>query len=155
MDKLTVSGEAFAPVLQEILSAGGSTCIVVSGSSMYPFLKHGRDTVFLRAHKDEDLKRGQILLFQRPDQSLVLHRIRKVLPDGHLVMNGDAQTWCETISAHQVLAVVTSVERNGRKLSCDKALFRLWNFLWYPTRPIRTVLFQIGRLLLKRGKRHE
>ena len=66
MDKLTVSGEAFAPVLQEILSAGGSTCIVVSGSSMYPFLKHGRETVSLRAHNDGDLKRGQILLFQRP-----------------------------------------------------------------------------------------
>ena len=152
MDKLTVSSEAFAPVLEDILSAGGTASVVVSGSSMYPFLKHGRDAVSLRAHTEADLKRGQILLFKRKNQSLVLHRIRKILPDGKLLMNGDAQTWSETISTHQVLAVVTSVERKGRSMSCEQVWFRLWNLLWYPTRPIRGFLFKLGRLLLKRGK---
>lgn len=152
MDKLVVSGEEFAPVLEEILSSGGSVSLVVSGSSMRPFLKHGRDVVHIRTCKDKDLKCGQILLFKRPDQSLILHRIRRMLSDGRLVMNGDGQAWCETISADQVIAVVSSVERNGWNLSCDHILFRLWNLIWYPTRPIRPALVRLAHLLLRRGK---
>ena len=49
MDKLVISGAEFAPVLLEILSSDGAVPIVVSGSSMFPFLKHGRDIVYLRA----------------------------------------------------------------------------------------------------------
>ena len=154
MDKLLISGEAFAPVLAEILFSGGSVSLVVSGSSMLPFLKNGRDAVRLRACTEQDLRWGQILLFKRQDQSMVLHRIRRILPDGRLVMNGDGQAWCETISADQVIAMVSEVERNGRKMSCDCGWFRLWNLLWYPTRPVRPVLIQAGRLLLRSGRRH-
>ena len=86
MDRLVVSGVEFTPVLEEILASGGSASIVVSGSSMRPFLKGGRDIVCLRTCTEKDLKQGQILLFKRPDQSLVLHRVRSILPDGRLVM---------------------------------------------------------------------
>ena len=154
MDKLIFSGKAIAPQLTDAISAGGRICLVVTGSSMTPFLKHGRDTVYLRAWEEKNLKLGQILLFQRPDQSLVLHRIRKILPDRKLLMNGDAQAWCEIISTEQVLAVVSSVERKGRHISCDSIGFWLWNCLWYPTRPIRPILFKLRRVLFsKKGER--
>ena len=155
MDKLMVSGEDFAPVLTEILSSGGSVSLVVSGSSMRPFLKHGRDSVCLRSCTEKDLKCGQILLFKRRDQTMVLHRIRRVLPGGQLVMNGDAQAWCETIFAGQVMAVAAFVERKGRRIPCDCSLFRLWNLFWYPTRPIRPALIKVGHLLRCGGKRAE
>ena len=152
MDKLVISGAEFAPVLLEILSSDGAVPIVVSGSSMFPFLKHGRDIVYLRACTEKDLKRGQILLFKRKDQAMILHRIRRVLPDGHLVMNGDGQVWCERISPDQVIAVVSSVERKGKCMSCDSPWFGLWNLCWYPTRPIRAALFKMGRLVLHKGR---
>ena len=140
------------PELVDIISAGGRVHLVVSGYSMSPFLKHGRDVVCLRACGGQDLKRGQILLFARPDGSVILHRVRKVLPSGELIMNGDAQDWCETVSTRQVVAVVESVDRNGRTLSADCIWFRLWNLLWYPTRPVRPLLFKLRRILfLKRG----
>ena len=150
MDKLIFSGKAVDSQLTEIISAGGRICLVVTGSSMRPFLKHGRDMVYLRAWEENDIKRGQILLFQRQDQSLILHRIRKCLQDGKLLMNGDAQAWCETISLNQVVAVVSSIERKGQHLSCDHIWFRFWNWLWYPTRPIRPILFKLWRILFPR-----
>ena len=150
MDKLVFSGKVIASQLIDAISAGGRICLVVTGYSMAPFLKHGRDVVYLRAWKDKDLKRGQILLFQRSDHALVLHRIRKRFSDGKLLMNGDAQAWCETISTEQVLAVVSSVERKGRHISCNSICFLLWNWLWYPTRPIRPVLRKLRRVLFSR-----
>lgn len=152
MDKLVITGEDFTPVLEDILSAGGQVSLVVSGTSMSPFLKHGRDVVRLCSCAGKELSRGQIVLFQRPDRSIILHRIRRVLPEGRLVMNGDAQVWCETISARQVIAIVAAVERNGRSLSCDDFGFRLWNWLWYPTRPIRPVLLKLGHVLFSRNQ---
>ena len=150
MDKLVFPGKVIAPQLTDAISAGGRICLVVTGSSMTPFLKHERDRVCLCAWEEKDRKCGQILLFQRQDQSLVLHRIRKILPDGKLLMNGDAQRWCETISAEQVLAVVTSIERKGQHISCNSIWFWLWNWLWYPTRPIRPILFKLRRILFSK-----
>lgn len=150
MDKLVFPGKVIAPQLTDAISAGGRICLVVTGSSMTPFLKHERDRVCLCAWEEKDRKCGQILLFQKPNQSLVLHRIRKCLPDGKLLMNGDAQRWCETISAEQVLAVVSSVERKGRHISCSSIWFWLWNWLWYPTRPIRPILFKLRRILFSK-----
>ena len=151
MDKCVVPGETFLPELVEILSSGGHVSLVVSGSSMKPFLKHGRDVVCLRACTDKDIKRGQILLYKRADHSIILHRVRKVLPDRQIIMNGDAQAWCETISFSQVIAVVISAERNGRYISCDHLFFHLWNAFWYPTRALRPVLFKIWHILFCRG----
>ena len=153
MDKLVVSGEAFAPVLTEVLSSGGTVSLAVSGYSMRPFLKHGRDSVCLRACTEQDLKRGQILLFQRTDGAMVLHRVRGILSDGRLLMNGDGQAWCELISTDQVLAVVSSVNRKGHQMSSESVRFRLWSAVWYPTRPIRPAMHKVWQFLFRRGKK--
>ena len=150
MDKLIFSGTEITPDLIDIISAGGQPTIVVTGTSMRPYLKHGRDAVRLKLWKETNLQCGQILLFQRLDRSLVLHRVRKMLPDGKLLMNGDGQAWCETISREQVIGVVSSVARKGRYIPCDSLRFRLWNWLWYPTRPIRPLLFKMWRVLFFR-----
>ena len=151
MDKYVISGSDFLPELVQILSSDGRVFLTVSGSSMRPFLKHGRDIVCLQTCTDKDIKRGQILLYKRLDQSLILHRVRKCLPDRKAVMNGDGQAWCETISFDQVVAVVISVERKGRHIACDRLRFRLWNAFWYPTRALRPMLFKAWHILFCRG----
>ena len=153
MDKLVFSGEAIAHELKEVLAAGGRISLVVTGYSMRPFLKHERDVVYLRTWEKKDLRRGQILLFQRTKGEFVLHRIRRVRSNGKLVMNGDGQTWCETISNEQIVATVDAVNRKGQHICSKSFQFRLWNWLWYPTRMIRPVLFKLGRVLLSRREK--
>ena len=87
--------------------------IPVSGNSMCPFL-HPGDQVFLEKPQGA-LKKGDVVLFTRLTGQYVLHRIRKVNPDGSFVMMGDNQGWVETVeSAAQIHAKVTAVQRKGK-----------------------------------------
>ena len=123
--------------------------LIVTGNSMRPFIKDGRDTVWLEACKDSDYKRGKILLFRREGGKFVLHRVRKVMPDGTLVMNGDAQYWCESIKKEQVLAVVTYIETNGKKRSCNSMRYKFGIEVWQILKPLRPWIFRAQRIIKK------
>lgn len=152
MENLVFSSAEFAETIENLMVVNGTMPIVVTGNSMNPFLIDGRDIVWLRAHSQTDLKRGKILLFKRSDGTFVLHRVRKVLPDNILLMNGDAQTWCEKIETHQVVAVVTEIERNSKKRRCGT------KFLWHIAKPLRPVLLMVWRkagIIYGKNKRND
>ena len=115
MEKLIWTSAEFIGIIEDTVKKGSSMPLVVTGNSMEPFMKDGRDTVWLECCKDSDYKRGKILLFKREDEKIVLHRVRKVMPDDVLIMNGDAQYWCEEIKKEQALAVVTYIEKKRKK----------------------------------------
>lgn len=133
--------ERHSDELMELLETGAKIPLVVTGSSMEPFLKHEKDTVWLI--RPEKYRKGQILFFRRSNGSMVLHRIRKICPDGRMVVNGDAQTWCETVRQEQAAAVVVAVTRNGITRKADCLIWKIRDFLWYPTRPIRPALLRL------------
>lgn len=143
MEKIEFSTSEVSASLQEIINAGGHFTLCVSGSSMNPFLVHGRDFVRLKKYIAQDLKKGRILLFRRDTGELVLHRVRRVLPDGSLVMNGDAQVWCETISLEQVIAAVSDIECKGRIFSCRSFSYRVVVFFWQLLFPFRSLIFRV------------
>ena len=146
MEKLTLSSAEATETIKSTVEDGGYFPLAVSGTSMRPFLIDGRDVVWLRACEQSDIKKGAILLFERKDKSLVLHRVRKVLPDGELLMNGDGQTWCEKITSSQVIAVVCEIERNGKKLRCDTPLDNIKNSLWRWAMPVRYYILKIWKM---------
>lgn len=139
MKKMICSSTEFVEAFEKTLSDGGSVPIVVTGNSMNPFLVDGRDMVWLGACGKADFKKGKIILFKRSDGGLVLHRIRKILPNGELLMNGDAQNWCEKIKKDQAVAIVTAVERNNKKKNCGSKV--VWQFLM----PVRPLIMRIWR----------
>lgn len=146
----TIDAVQDADALVEILESGAVFPITVTGRSMTPYLKDGRDTVWLR--KTDPLKRGQIVFFRRRSGEFILHRIRRIYPDGRLLINGDAQAWCEIITKDQVLAAVISVARNGRRINPDGIRAKIWNFLWYPTRIFRPAIRKVYGILRNIGK---
>lgn len=149
MEKLIYSSAEFAEIIEDTIKAGGCVPLVVTGNSMNPFLKDGKDTVWLKVCTESDFKRGKILLFRRTDGKIVLHRVRKVLPDGELVMNGDAQYWCENIKKEQAVAVVAFIEKNGKKKSCDSLIYRMRTEAWQILKPLRPYIFRIQRKIKK------
>lgn len=149
MEKVIYSSAEFAAIIEDTIKAGGCVPLVVTGSSMNPFLKDGKNTVWLKACTEEDLRRGKILLFRRTDGKIVLHRVRKVLSDGELVMNGDAQYWCENIKKEQAVAVVTYIEKNGKKKSCDSLVYRTVIEVWQLLKPLRPWIFRVQRKIQK------
>lgn len=149
MEKIIYSSAEFAEIIDDTIKSGGCIPLVVTGNSMMPFLKEGKSTVWLKACSDADFKRGKILLFRRTDGRIVLHRVRKVMPDGVLVMNGDAQYWCENINKEQAVAVVAYIEKKGKKKSCDSFAYRAVIEFWQLLKPLRPYFFIIQRKLKK------
>ena len=143
MDKIEFSTFEISASIEEIIAEGGHFTLCVSGSSMNPFLVHGRDFVRLIKCNPQDLKKGRILLFKRASGELVLHRVMRVLSDGRLIMNGDAQVWCETISSDMVIAAVSDIECNGKSVSCSSFKYRTKIFLWQLLFPIRSLIFRV------------
>lgn len=137
--------KAIVDNMTELLSQGQRCLLTVTGSSMLPFLRHERDAVLLAQPGPGDLKRNRIVFFRRQEGCYILHRIRRVLPDGTLVMCGDAQAWTERIGREQVLGAAVAVRRrDGRIRDLSAPVWRLAAALWYPTRPIRPWLISMA-----------
>lgn len=127
--------------------------LVVSGSSMSPFLIHGRDTVWL-SRLERPVRRGDILLYQRRSGTYVLHRVWKTCPDGSYTMVGDAQTVLEPgIRDDQIIAIVTAVERKGRKILPGSFWWAFFEKFWIRVVPARRGIERLYGIMHKLGGR--
>lgn len=122
---------AVLPAIRE----GGSFVLTVTGCSMAPTL-HPGDPVLLSS--GENIRVGDILLFQRGSGEFILHRCVRVRGD-RLTMNGDAQGWTEDISQAQVRAKAVKRCRAGKWGNFNP----LWAALWRHTRPFRPALLRL------------
>ena len=128
--------EVLMPALLGLLEETGMVPLVISGSSMTPFLVHGRDTVYL-SKVTAPLKRGDMILYRRDSGAYILHRIFRSEGDIYTLV-GDAQTMLEPgIRADQVLAVVTAVRRKGKLLKQGSFWWDFFEKVWIRMIPLR------------------
>lgn len=125
--------------LSPLLRAGAEVPLVVTGSSMVPFLRDRRDKVFLKSPDFVPVRTGDILFFKRDGGQWILHRLHHFTADGLMVINGDGQTWFETIRPDQVLGVAVKISRSGKESFSPRRwdwalLRRVWKLL-LPVRP--------------------
>ncbi len=96
-----VDADEFMPCVLGMLADGARVPLLVSGNSMAPFLRDGRDTVIISAlHRERRLHRGDIAFFTRPDGSYVMHRVIRT-DDAGVYFIGDAQSVTEGPAARQ------------------------------------------------------
>lgn len=100
-------------VIRLQLETAGRANLAVTGCSMLPMLRQGRDTVIL-AQVSETLKPGAIALYQRENGSYVLHRVIAVTAGGYQFC-GDNQDQLEFVAQTQLTAVVVGYIRNGKE----------------------------------------
>lgn len=128
MSPRTLPAAVLMPEYEALLRDGAELPLVISGESMLPFLRPGRDTVFLK-RPDAPLQRGEIAFYRRFDGSYILHRVYRAEP-GRYWFLGDAQVRVEgPLPAQCVFAHVTAVRR-GERLILPKHLF--WRFFAGP-----------------------
>ena len=116
--------------------------VPVRGDSMIPFLRSG-DFVFL-SPLPQEVRPGDIILFQRPDGHYVLHRIYKKHPDGYFIMLGDGQLTQEPALRDSFRAIALGARCGGQH--CAPGSFRWWFFYW-PWRVFAPWRRQIADLL--------
>lgn len=141
----TVKSYELMPAIAEMLSTWTSVRIMVTGNSMYPFLRHRIDAVDLSLVGLTALKRGDVVLVKRDSGQYVLHRIIKKCEDSIFIL-GDAQHEMEgPLLLEQVIAVVTSVWRDKLVIDCNDLRWRTCSMLWLLLRPLRPDIIRIYR----------
>ena len=109
----TVDTEALLETYRTLLQETECLPLVISGSSMVPFLVDGRDTVFL-TKVDRPIVKGDMVLYKRDCGRYILHRVCRVYPDRFDIV-GDAQTQIEkNVRRDQICALVCRAERKGK-----------------------------------------
>ncbi|MBP5273683.1 MAG: S24/S26 family peptidase [Abditibacteriota bacterium] len=127
------------PVMEQYLNEGKEVTFTITGKSMAPTLRHGKDQVTL-ARKAPPYKRGDLLFYRRDSGAFVLHRVLRA-KDGAYVMCGDGQISPEEgVEDRHVLAVSTAIIRDGRRLSAKAFSQRVWVGAWLALFPLRRYL---------------
>jgi hypothetical protein len=142
---MTVDLDTLFPLMQEYLEQGKEVTFTITGKSMAPTLRHGRDQVTVKKPSGP-LRKGDLPLFRRDSGQYVLHRVVGCR-DGKYIMCGDGQTRCEPgVTDGNILAVAVGIIRGGKKISARAPGYRLWVALWIGLMPVRRYLLRIIRL---------
>ena len=133
--------QVLMPKLLTLLEDTETVPLVISGSSMSPFLVHRRDTVYLsRVHRP--LKKGDMILFRRDCGDYILHRILRA-EKGLYILIGDAQNWVEPVREDQVLALVTAVRRKDKLLKEGDFWWFFFEKIWLRMIPLRHPIMKL------------
>ena len=147
MEPRIVDIDAYMPVLRELLAQGQSVSLTVTGESMSPFLRHGRDQIRLAAVTAPP-QRGDMVFFRRRNGQYIMHRVLRRMPDGNYAIIGDGQQQVESpIAPEQIFAVVTQVCRKGVRIGPESFWWRFFAGPWLTLLPLRPVLRRMARFI--------
>lgn len=131
-----ISNDIFFDQIKELLAEGQSVKINVTGRSMDPTFKDGKDVLVISPFEADKLAVGDVVLFDRGD-TICVHRI--IARSGErLVIRGDGnpKTALEPAKVSDVIGLVTGgTFRGGREFTIqDEAWARQTRFVWkhYP-----------------------
>lgn len=137
----------YLPVLIGLLREGREVNLLVSGSSMTPFLADGRDTIII-SPPGASFRRGNMVFYQRGNGEYIMHRIYRVDGDGALYLVGDAQTQIEgPIQPSQVFGVIYKVIRKGKLIDHTDFWWFFFERIWIRMVPFRPLLRRLYMLL--------
>lgn len=145
--------EAIAELIALQLTEGGRARLTVTGCSMLPLLRERRDYVELIPIAPCQ-KEGQIILYRRENGRYVLHRIISVTDTGYLCC-GDNQAQLEPVEHRQLLAVVDSFTRNGKRYTTEHMGYRLYRAACVKGYPLRKYYIGLRRRLGKLYRRRK
>lgn len=146
-----IEPEALMSQLPDLLLEAESIPLVISGNSMAPFLKHGRDTVYF-SRITQPPRRGDIILYRRHCGAYILHRIYRQCGNSYDLL-GDGQLGIEPgIVPAQMLAIVNVVRRKGKLLRKGNLCWAFFAHVWPALLPLRRILFRIRSAIMARRK---
>lgn len=138
--EISVKSAEIFPVIQDLLSAGRSAILTVTGNSMYPFLRNGIDSVELINTDFYKLSRGNIVLIKRNSGAYVLHRIVKKKENCFYIVGDNQQDIEGPLKPDQVVAGVQAIFRQNKRIECSNAYLKLLVSIWITVLPFRRLI---------------
>ena len=150
----TLPASVLMPEYESLLREGAELPLVVSGESMLPFLRPGRDTVFLK-RPEGALQEGDIAFFRRATGDYILHRVVRT-DENRCWFLGDAQTRVEgPLPVSCVIARVTAVRRGGRLIRPDSLFWQFFSGPWRRLRGRRSPFLKVYHVFYRLEKRRQ
>lgn len=146
-NKKRISLDEIYPAIKDVLQQGGYVEMPITGTSMFPLLKSGRDAVIIKAESDYSV--GDIIFYRRNDGHFVLHRIVGEA-NGEFTLCGDNQTDLETgITRDNIIAKVIEISRGEDIIDVNDRIYKLCVKFWIKALPYRRIPLVIMRKLSK------
>lgn len=122
----------------------GYAVVPITGTSMLPLLKEGRDLVELEPCSQERLKKGDVVLYKKNDGTLVLHRIIKTENGEFFTVLGDHQFKnAERVNKNQIIAVARGFFIKGRYVNEKTQWYRLYKKIWLCNLNVRRIILAV------------
>jgi hypothetical protein len=138
--------------IKQILSEDGAYVSTTSGVSMYPLLRHRRDTIIVTP-ADGRLKKYDVALYIR-GEAYVLHRVIKVLPDSYVIRGDNCIAKEYGITDADVLGKLVEFYRDDKKINMEGTPYRIYCFLVVAFHPlVRLYAIARGKLASRKGKK--
>lgn len=131
---------------EDMLARDGVIVYTNVGFSMMPLLRQKKDIIEIRRKGPERCRKYDVVLYKRKEK-YILHRILKVLPDGYLIAGDSCVVVEDDIKDENILGVMTSVLRNGKKITPDNPWYKIYVHLWCDVYPLRMGLLHIKRFV--------
>lgn len=150
-----VDTREYVSVLREIAEEGKVVSLLVAGNSMSPFLVHERDYIYF-TRPDRELRRGDMVFYQRATGQYVMHRIYKITNAGYYMV-GDAQSEIEgPLRREQIFARIIQVQRKGKLVRPGNFWWEFFEHVWIRIVPVRryiTRMYSVYSRITRRGQR--
>ena len=138
--------------ISDYIQENGSLTFTNKGVSMLPMLRQGRDLITIVKKGPERCKKYDVILYDRPPNDLVLHRVVEVRNGEYGVLGDNCQN-VETVRDDQIVGVLQSFVRDGRTISVRDPVYRLYARLIVFLYPVRKLWWRaagkIGRMIRK------
>ena len=135
---------------EEYLNEHGTLTYTNVGVSMLPLLRQGRDLFTVRRKGTERCKPGDVVLYRRPPDKYVLHRVIEVRPDDYVILGDNCMAREYGIRDADILGVMTGFVRNGKEHTVEELPYRFYTWRMLHLFPLR-VFWKKSILRLKQG----
>ena len=131
--------------IEEILNSRGIYVTTTVGKSMFPMLRDRQDTVIIRPCQNR-AKKYDVVLYKR-NNSYVLHRVLKVLPDSYIICGDNCLNKEYGIKDRQIIGKLEGFYRNEKIINIDGWKYKSYVVIWTALYPGRRLLKKIwGKL---------
>lgn len=144
-----IPNDEFCATVRQMLEEGKDVDFTVTGNSMWPLLKSRRDRVVLTLCKPQDIRKGDVVLFEALPSKFLLHRVTK-FKENAFETTGDFNTFRDGVFPKDcVIGKAVRIIRKGKCYGVNSFLMRfysaLWRSLYFARKPLVKLLLWVSR----------